>query len=41
MGGVITSILTDASMRDASSVETALISTAEVAAPWFDASAKK
>jgi hypothetical protein len=36
MGGVITSILTDAGQRDASPVETALISATEVAAPWGD-----
>lgn len=34
MGTVITSILTDATQRDTASVSTALISEAEVAAPW-------
>lgn len=35
MGGVITGILTNAEMRDASSVEKALLSAADKAAPWF------
>ena len=34
MGDIITSILTDTSARSASSVETALISSADIAAPW-------
>lgn len=34
MGGVITSVLTDVRMRDASKVESALISQAKLAGPW-------
>jgi hypothetical protein len=34
MGSVIASVLTDASMRSASTVESALISKARVAGPW-------
>lgn len=37
MGGVITSILTDQMVRDASSVETALMVSADIAAPWGNA----
>ena len=38
MGGVITGILTNADMRDASVVEKALLSKAEKAAPWLGSS---
>lgn len=34
MGNVITGLLTDANLRDLSSVEKALIARAKIAAPW-------
>ncbi|HEY5806202.1 MAG TPA: hypothetical protein VIS56_02330 [Candidatus Saccharimonadales bacterium] len=36
MGNIVTSLLTDASLRSASAVELTLINQAKIAAPWGD-----